>query len=52
MPQQAQLDREPESVAAAPFFCNQRQVLNGKHVVLRHFGGVSRNSKQTGALFG
>ena len=36
MPQQAQLDGEAQSVAAAPFGPNERQVFGAQHVVLRH----------------
>lgn len=51
MPQQAQLDGEAESVAAAPFGLSERQVFGAQHVVFRHPGRIRWDAEQTGALF-
>jgi hypothetical protein len=48
MPQQAQLEGEAQSVAAAPFGPNERQVFGAQHVVLRHPGGIRWDARIDG----
>jgi hypothetical protein len=52
MPKQAELDRESEPVAAAPFGADERQILGAEHVMFRHFAGLGRDAEQSRALFG
>jgi hypothetical protein len=50
--QQAKLNSETEAVASPSLGANERQVIGAEHVVLRHLGGIRRNTEQAGALFG